>query len=87
MGWLIGTSPHRLGAQVRTVGLDEDPVERDVGGRGTKGVEALVGEGDHAGERDVQAQGRGRPRRASRLPVNEWSTPWTGGRAVLELLR
>ena len=62
MSRLIGPSPHGLGAQVGAVCLHEDPIQRDGGSRGTKHIEALVREGDHARERDVQSQrqeGRG----------------------------
>ena len=53
-GRLVGLAPHRLGREIRRVGLDQQPVighgERDI----AQGFGVL--EGDDAGERDIAAE-------------------------------
>ena len=57
-GRLVVLAPVGVGAEVGGVGLDQEAVERDPGGGVPERVEGLVGEGQHPGEGDVEAQGQ-----------------------------
>ena len=56
VGRLIGPAPDRMRAEVGAIRLDENPIERNRPGRIAERIPGLAGEGDHAGERDVQPE-------------------------------
>ena len=53
---LVGPAAEWMGAQIRAIRFDENPVEGDVRGDIAHGVEALVRIGQHACEREMQAE-------------------------------
>ena len=77
MGGLIGTSPDGLRAEVRAIGLDEEPLQGDLSAAARSGSRLLF-EKVIIPANEICSPSSRKAAACSAVPVKEWRTPRTG---------